>query len=333
MPERVTSEQVSVVIPAFNARAVIARALGSVLAQSSAPAEVIVVDDGSSDGTEEVVGQVGGVRYVRQKNAGPSAARNRGADVASGELLYFLDADDELLPRGLEHLCAAMGAFREAGAASGALLYDAGGPLRRLPAPGAILGGRGRRGLVHDFFEVARRHYIAASGSVLMRADAFRAVGGFRADLRMGEDTNLWSRIAGRFPWAFVDEAVFAYHHHPCTSMTRRVRESDKPTNFLLSEPEMRRAIREELWRSYRSYRRDAALTQARDALHQGARRAARELMSGIAPAELTMRWIVTSGLAALPAPISRGALTALLRLREAAARLRGREPTRWVGQ
>jgi glycosyltransferase involved in cell wall biosynthesis len=90
---------VSVIIPLYNKKYTVARAIDSALAQEGIPVEIIAVDDGSSDGSDAVVHAFGDrVRLVRQQNAGPSAARNHGARLATKPLLVFLDADDELLP-------------------------------------------------------------------------------------------------------------------------------------------------------------------------------------------------------------------------------------------
>ncbi|MBU1395449.1 MAG: glycosyltransferase family 2 protein, partial [Gammaproteobacteria bacterium] len=88
----------SVVIPAFNAAATLARAVESVRAQSWPAHEIIVVDDGSADATAEIAAGFDGVRLIRQKNSGVSVARNAGAAAASGDWLAFLDADDWYAP-------------------------------------------------------------------------------------------------------------------------------------------------------------------------------------------------------------------------------------------
>ncbi|OFZ70728.1 MAG: glycosyl transferase [Betaproteobacteria bacterium RBG_16_58_11] len=89
----------SVIIPAYNSAATLARAIDSVLAQSYPAQEIIVIDDGSSDGTSDVAARYGGkLRYIRQDNAGVSSARNHGAQIASGDWLAFLDADDWYYP-------------------------------------------------------------------------------------------------------------------------------------------------------------------------------------------------------------------------------------------
>ena len=93
----------SVVIPAYNAQDTLARALDSVLAQIWPAFEIIVIDDGSSDATAAVAASYGEkIRYLRQENAGVSAARNHGARIASGDWLTFLDADDWYYPNRLQ---------------------------------------------------------------------------------------------------------------------------------------------------------------------------------------------------------------------------------------
>ena len=93
----------SVIIPAYNAEAFIARAIDSVLAQTWPAHEILVVDDGSADSTARIVAGYGeGVRYLRQENAGVSAARNAGARAATGDWLAFLDADDWYYPDRLK---------------------------------------------------------------------------------------------------------------------------------------------------------------------------------------------------------------------------------------
>lgn len=95
MTAALTSPSISCVIPVFNGAPFLAEALDSVFAQTLQPAEIIVVDDGSTDATPEVAARYGArITYVRQDNAGPAAARNEGIARAHGEFMAFLDADD-----------------------------------------------------------------------------------------------------------------------------------------------------------------------------------------------------------------------------------------------
>ena len=93
---------VSVIVPVFNGERFLAEALASVVSQSYRPIEVVVVDDGSVDGTPDVARLAAGIRYIRQDNAGPAAARNAGIATSTGELVAFLDADDVLPPTKLQ---------------------------------------------------------------------------------------------------------------------------------------------------------------------------------------------------------------------------------------
>ena len=89
-----TAPLVTVVVPAFNAGRFVAQALAAIVDQDYASIEIVVIDDGSTDDTAEVVAQFPSARYVRQENAGPSAARNAGIAASTGELITFCDADD-----------------------------------------------------------------------------------------------------------------------------------------------------------------------------------------------------------------------------------------------
>ena len=101
--------QVSVVIPTHNRKRLVPRALESVLAQTRPAEEIIVVDDGSTDGTASAVAsRFAGVRCLRQERRGVSAARNRGVASATGHWIAFLDSDDEWLPHKLERQLAAL---------------------------------------------------------------------------------------------------------------------------------------------------------------------------------------------------------------------------------
>ncbi|TYT23606.1 glycosyltransferase [Luteimonas viscosa] len=197
--------ETSVIIPTWNRRDLVARAIDSVLAQTREVGEIIVVDDGSTDGTGEVLAQRYGKRitYVAQANAGVSAARNRGLAMAQGRYLALLDSDDVWLPEKT----ARQAAFLEANPGIGLVLCD----VIRVGVDGETI----------DVFD--RRRQIPADGpalqwvlrdpalaplSVLMRREVYEDVGGFDESLRTAEDLDFHLRVAARWGIGVVSEPL-----------------------------------------------------------------------------------------------------------------------------
>ncbi len=200
---------VSVVIPTYNSGHLVTEAVESVLAQTVAPAEVIVVDDGSADDTPERVACYGGrVRYVRQKNQGVSAARNRGLDEARGEFVAFLDADDVWHPSKCELQLRAFARFPEL-AMVGAQPFD--WPARTFPAlDGTDLPRLTRVGW-HDLVE---KNYLTTS-SVVVRRVALDRAGRFDTALQGPEDRDLWLRVAEAGAVANLELPLVGYRDVP----------------------------------------------------------------------------------------------------------------------
>jgi glycosyltransferase involved in cell wall biosynthesis len=175
------TDSVSVVIPAFNAAGYVARAVESCLAQTYRPKEIIVVDDGSSDGTSEIVAQFPPpVRLIRQTNAGPAAARNHGAQVSTGDWVGLLDADDYWFPDKLRVQ------LEYADRPEIGVIYSLFDTYAGRPDP-----------LEVGFSDLWDYNWIGNS-SALIRRSAFEAVGGFHEAraLMSVEDYNLWIRLA-----------------------------------------------------------------------------------------------------------------------------------------
>jgi len=213
--------RVSVIIPAYNAEAFVANAIDTVLGQTYADIECIVVDDGSTDGTREVVARYGErVRYVHQANAGPSAARNRGIDAARGDLIGFLDADDAFFPEKVARQAAILDQCPDADAAICDCLVTTheGEPLyrlfqdhplvyriRRSPARGGFL-------LETSAFEHLLADAFIYTGSLLLRREALERVGEY--DTTLGEadiarDVQFHLRVAYHCRLAVVDEPLY----------------------------------------------------------------------------------------------------------------------------
>jgi len=193
---------VSVVIPTYNARQFLNQAVASVANQTFRNLEVIIVDDGSTDGTEPPSqAQMGDIplRYVRQSNQGPSAARNRGLAEAAGEFIAFLDADDLWLPSKLEHQMQYFRQHFDYGLVYTDIAYtDAAG---KVVAPSAfkVIGhdpGRGGEGWV---FERELLNNFIFPSTVVMRRCIFDDVGLFDPRLVPAEMTDLFLRISRRY--------------------------------------------------------------------------------------------------------------------------------------
>lgn len=193
---------VSVIIPAHQAAKTIGAAVHSAAAQRPAPEEIIVVDDGSTDGTAEVAGALPGVHVLRHdRPAGPSAARNRAAGQARGELLAFLDADDTWLPGKLDRQLRALDRHPRAVAAAGDWVRGPElAPELAADPPARLLGYRDL--LVLNRFQTS---------TVLMRAEAFRRLGGFLPELDGAEDWDLWLRAAALGPIVKLDAPLVVY--------------------------------------------------------------------------------------------------------------------------
>lgn len=205
---------VSCIIPVYNGERFLAAAVDSVLAQTRQPVEIIIVDDGSTDGTPGVIAGYGDrVRSIRQENAGPAAARNAGIALATGAVIGFLDADDLWLPHKLAvqmaeltrspetMICLArMMHFRESAAP--------GGPVAE--APGGSF----------------------STCTMLVRAPVFGQIGGFDPRLRSAEDTEWFCRVmAGGIRYTVLPDILIRRRLHD-----RNLTRTDPPSNGRLVE-------------------------------------------------------------------------------------------------
>jgi glycosyltransferase involved in cell wall biosynthesis len=194
---------ISVIIPSYNHAGFLPESIDSVLAQTYPHYEIIVIDDGSSDNTAEVVRRYAGVRYVKQRNQGLAAARNRGVHESKGACLVFLDADDHLLPHHLRTCLDAFRAHPDIGWVCGdhRLFGEPDGtqPFHRCaPSP--------------DYYaSFLRIGFITNIATVMFRKEIVLDVGGFSDDLRMWEDRDLYLRLARRWPLHCHHDVISEY--------------------------------------------------------------------------------------------------------------------------
>lgn len=205
---------ISVIIPLYNKESSIATALDSVLAQTYQDFEVVVVDDGSSDGGAAIVEGYADsrIRLIRQTNAGVSAARNRGIEEAKGEYVAFLDADDEWRSAYLEEQnrltkkypqCDVFVTNYEFREPSGYMVSTI---LRKLPSKDADFE-------LTNYFEVAySSHPPLWTSAVMVRKAALDCLGGFPIGIRSGEDLLTWARLAVKYKIAYTTHSLAIYN-------------------------------------------------------------------------------------------------------------------------
>ncbi len=204
---------VSVVIPCYWQAHFLSEAIESVLAQRYPHLELVVVDDGSSDNTAAIAGTYPGLRYIRQENAGLSAARNTGLRHSLGKYLVFLDADDRLLPNALEAGLQCFASHPEC-----AFVY---GHSRFVMFDGSPMRDRQPVHVEGDYYlALLRSCPIAAPASVMYRREIFEVVGGFDPSLSPAADYALYYCVARQFPIRCHEQTIVEYRRHD-TNMTR----------------------------------------------------------------------------------------------------------------
>ncbi len=205
--------KISVVIPLYNKKETVLRALNSVLNQTVLPEEIIVVNDGSTDSSAQIVAQFDHslIRLVSQSNQGVSAARNLGIAVAKHEWIAFLDADDEWLPKFLRTITELLENYPYCGvAATGYYMQDTTGHRERNHLN--KLRFKGDHGIIDNYFQVAScSHPPLNSSAVAFKKEAIESIGGFPVGVTSGEDLLTWAKLAAGFNIAYstIPQSVF----------------------------------------------------------------------------------------------------------------------------
>lgn len=277
----------SVIIPNYNNAATLARAVASVLEQRCPVHEIIVIDDGSTDDSRRVAQQFGDqIRYVRQDNAGVSAARNRGAELASGDWLAFLDADDCYYPGriqahadwiardpGLDFLLGDQDFVSPDGEfMHRALASCLSGQRLAARHPGAVeipMDAADFEDLIADGFGEIRTLSVPRT--------TFLALGGFPVGKKIGEDLHLVIRLCARSSRAGVVNApLAAYYVYPTSALRKDIlgAQCGFVDTLAALAPELRRA-HPGIRKGYREKLRRARLSLAYSYLRAGRKREA----------------------------------------------------------
>jgi glycosyltransferase involved in cell wall biosynthesis len=211
----IETPQVSVIIPTYNAGRFVAEAIKSVLDQTFADFEVLVIDDGSSDNTAEIVQDFADarVRYIYQDNRGLAGARNTGIRSARGELIALLDADDVWLTNFLERMASILTSNRNlAGVYCGFQYIEQDGT----PSPKCV------RHVVPSgkLCEALHRASFIVPSTTLMRRSCYVETGLFDEYLRAVEDWDMWLRVSERYTVVGIKDVLVRYRQHPA-NMTK----------------------------------------------------------------------------------------------------------------
>jgi glycosyltransferase involved in cell wall biosynthesis len=214
------NHSVSVIIPCHNGEQFLTEAVESVLAQTVVADEIIVVDDGSTDATPQIVSRYPQLRYLRQAQQGVSRSRNTAAAASQGDYIVFLDHDDRLLPQALELGLAAFAARPQSGFVFGL--------CRNIDVKGELIE--------HAQLSALEQHYeppyypkllqgdsIHPPARLMIQRQAFEAIGGFDPSLTVAEDYDLYLRLAAAYPGFCHNQPVVEYRNRD-DSVSHRVR-------------------------------------------------------------------------------------------------------------
>lgn len=223
---------VSVIIPTYNRMGVLERSVQSVLSQTYTDFELLIIDDASTDATEEYIRGLEDerIRYYRNEaNIGPAASRNRGVSLALGEYLAFQDSDDEWMPDKLQKMVELLeNTDEKVGMAYHEMLEARGGedviPSRAIPS-------ESKGGAVYAYMLL---YPLIGVPATLIKKSCFEACGGFDAHMQCFEDYEFFLRVAGRYEILFLQEALILIHDTP-GSVNKRYREKIDTELFILA--------------------------------------------------------------------------------------------------
>lgn len=199
----------SIIIPVYNAALSIERCLNSIFKQDTQYTyEVILIDDGSSDDSVNIIKKIRGKNILlhQQNNAGPSVARNKGIELSKGRYCAFLDADDYWINGFIEKTINFLDLHSECIAVNVAQKHLTVSGKSFIPS---CYNQYSSPFILTDFFTFWANYMHVCTGSVVIRNDKLKDIGGMRTDLRITEDLELWALISTYGQWGFIPEILF----------------------------------------------------------------------------------------------------------------------------
>jgi glycosyltransferase involved in cell wall biosynthesis len=261
------AELVSVIIPCYRQAQYLGEAIESVLAQTYPHLEVIVVDDGSDDNVGAIASRYPGVRCIREQNSGPAAARNAGIRNSNGDFLIFLDADDRLLPQGVQAGVQALEARQECAAAIGT--------YRRTTHDNTPLNTH-EQPLVneHQYEQMMRDNWAGFPARAIYRRSLLEHVRGFDSSIDAAADFGFNLAVAREFPIASHETMVAEHREHgrnlsaDASVMLSETLAAMRKQRPYLSDRERKRAYRAGM-RNWKRYWGDLLAAQVRQAMRE----------------------------------------------------------------
>lgn len=222
----------SIITPLYNKENHIKKTLEKAFSQTFTDFELIVVDDGSTDNSEAIVKSFSDSRltYIKQGNAGVSAARNKGIQNASGKIIAFLDADDEWEENHLQSLFDLHKSNPTAGLLTSRYIIRIGNGKLIYPSFEGVPDNY--KGIVTDSFASSLTYRLAVTSAVAVPREVFDTTGTFNTEVTHPEDTELWIKIALKFPVAITDTATMLYNFDLPESWSRKKMEGRKLMDF-----------------------------------------------------------------------------------------------------
>ncbi len=245
--------KLSIIIPVYNKRDYVRKAIESVMAQTYTDYELIVVDDGSTDGSGEICDSLSSqstihhpqstialrTHVIHQANQGVAAARNNGVAVSKGEYVAFLDADDWWAPTYLERMMWLIEHYPEAGLYACNYWYVKTGKTRvgvtKMFDVSCMMCAREWKA---GYINYPKTYYESVgmpvwTGATIMPRKVFDEMGGFPLGIKLGEDFLLWSKVALRYKVAFLNEAL-TYYNNDIPAKLRATRNLHAPERHML---------------------------------------------------------------------------------------------------
>lgn len=236
--------KISVIIPTYNRKHTLQRAIDSVLSQTFKPYEIIIVDDGSKDGTKEwLLQNYPSVQYIHQPNNGVSSARNKGIQISQGSWIALLDSDDEWMPEKLEYQSRFIEVNKDSSFCHTNEIWIRNGVRVNQMKKHKKYGG--------DIFKHCLDICRISPSSSIINKDVFEEVGAFDESLTVCEDYDLWLRVTAKFNILFLDEPLIKKYGGHLDQLSRvpegieqyRIRSLEKILSMgLLTETQFRLA-------------------------------------------------------------------------------------------